>query len=95
MKEDKTDSWNMVPQFDLADYHPPFISINSSDDLYLPIMRQGDFLSLLFKEGTPRKTVEKIYSLLCDHVAYIQLTGEKRSDIPPGLREQRQGHNGG
>ncbi len=95
MKEDKTDSWNMVPQFDFADYDPPFISIQSSDGSNLPIMIQGNFLSLLFNEGTSRETVEKIYNLLYDHVAYLQFTGEKRSGFPPGLGEQRKARNGG
>ncbi len=97
MKEDKTDSWNMVPQFDFEHYEPdpPVISIISSDGSYLPIMREADFLSLIFKEGMSHETAEKISDLLRDHVAYIQFTGEKRSEFPPGLREQRQGHNGG
>ena len=96
MKEDKTDSWNMVPQFDFEHYEPdpPIISITSSDGSYLPTMREADFLSLIFKNGTSHEIAEEIYGLLREHVAYIQLTGE-RSGRPPGLGEQRKARNGG
>jgi len=97
MRKDKTDSWRMVPQFDFEHYDPdpPFISIIESDDSYLPTMREGDFLSLIFKEDTSQEIAEEIHSLLTKHVAYLQFTGEKRSGFPAGLGEQRKAHNGG
>ncbi len=97
MQKDNTDNWNMVPEFDFEHYDPdpPTIELYPIQDTRLPFMRDGDRFSLIFKEDAPHEIAEEICDLLSKHVAYLQFTGEKRSGFSPGLREQRQGHNGG